>query len=190
MKKYFSFYTIYYLKMCITPKKISKIIPKILAYTPNFSPEYFPIKRPKNVNEAAHVLKIIPERKTFSVIALRPNPVEKLSKLTEIDINIILNKVNSKYFSSVFIKSSIISIPINKRIIPSKKLTLMFKKVIILFPNNEPKRGIKKCIIPTKKHKKIVFFLVILKVPMLKEIENVSIDKEIPIINSEIIIDT
>lgn len=157
---------------------------------PNFSPEYFPIKRPKNVNDAAQTLKIIPDKNILLVIALKPSPVEKLSKLTESETNIILNKFNSKYLFSDFIKSIIISIPMNKRIIPSKKFTFIFKKVIILSPNIEPKSGIKKCITPTKKLKNIVFFRVTLNVPILKEIENVSIDNDTPIIKSEIIIDT
>ena len=102
----------------------------------------------------------------------------------------MLNIFNSKNLSSSFIKSIIISIPIIINIIPNKKLTFIFKKVTILLPKTVPISGIQKCIIPTSVHKNIVFFLLILKVPILKEIENVSIDNDTPIINSEIIIDT
>lgn len=190
MKKIEKNYSNYYLNICKSPKIISKVIPNILENIPNFSLEYFPINKPKKVNEDAHMLKINPDKKISSVIALNPSPVEKLSKLTERDTNNILNRFNSKYLSSFLNKSTIISTAINNRINPRRKLTFIFKKVVILLPKIDPKRGIKKCIIPTKMHKNIVFFLVILKVPILKEIENVSIDKDTPIIKSEIIIDT
>lgn len=132
----------------------------------------------------------MPDKITSFVIAVRPNPVEKLSKLTDNDTKNILKIFNSKYLSSSLISSIIISIPINKRIIPNKKLTFIFKKVTILLPNIVPNKGIKKCIIPTKPLKNNIFLLSILNVPMLKQTENVSIDKDIPIINKEINIDT
>lgn len=179
-----------YLKICINPKIISRKIPNILAYTPSFFPEYLPINKPKNVKEKEQRLKMNPDKKISLVIALIPNPVEKLSKLTEIDTKSILNKFSSKYLSSHFNKSTIISTPINSSINPNRKFTFIFKNVIILPPKIEPKRGIKKCIIPTNVHKNKIFFLDISNVPILKDIENVSIDKDTPIIKSEIIIDT
>ena len=152
--------------------------------------EYLPINNPKKVNDAAHILKIAPDRIKLLVIACNPSPVEKLSKLTERDTNSILNKFISKKFSSLFNNSKSISIPIIINIIPNKKLTFMFKNVVILVPSIVPNKGIKKCIIPTNNDKNNVFFLDIPNVPKLSEIENVSIDKDTPIINSEIIIDT
>ncbi len=157
---------------------------------PNFSCEYLPIKRPKKVKDAAQRLKITPDKMTSLVMALNPRPVEKLSKLTETDTKNILNKFNSKNLSSCLINSIIISIPINKRIIPKRKLTLIFKKVIILLPKSEPKRGIKKCIMPTRVQRNTIFLLLILNVPILRHTENVSIDKDIPIRNKDRIIDT
>ena len=73
---------------------------------------------------------------------------------------------------------------------PSKKFTFIFKKVMILVPNNEPISGIKKCNIPTNIHKNSIFFLLISNVPILNEIENVSIDNDTPITNNDKIIDT
>lgn len=43
---------------------------------------------------------------------------------------------------------------------------------------------------PTKLDKNKVFFFDILKVPILRDIEKVSIDKETPIINKDINMDT
>lgn len=123
-------------------------------------------------------------------MALKPRPVEKLSKLTETAIKNILNKLNSKNLSSFLIKSINISIPINNKIKPSKKLTLIFKNVIILLPRMEPNKGIKKCNTPTNMGKNNIFFFDILKVPIDKLIEKVSIDKETPIKNKEIKMDT
>ncbi len=149
-----------------------------------------PIKRPKKVNEAAHKLKINPDKITSLVMAFKPSPVEKLSKLTDIETKNILKKLSSKNLSSFFISSIIISIPINNKIIPNKKLTLIFKKLIILFPKKEPNKGIKKCIIPTMVQRNKILFLLILNVPILRQTENVSIDNEIPIRNNDINIDT
>lgn len=179
-----------YLKMCKNPIINSKIIPKIFAYIPIFLFEYLPINKPRNVKKAAQMLKIKPDKRILFVIALKPSPVEKLSKLTDNDTKNILNKFNSKQLSSHFIKSIIISTPIIKRIIPNKKLTLIFKNSIILLPKIVPNKGIKKCIIPTKKPRKSIFFLLKLKVPNPSDIENVSIDKDRPIINKETNIDT
>lgn len=162
----------------------------MLPYIPNFSPEYLPINNPIKVKDAAQILKITPDKITLFVIAVSPKPVEKLSKLTEIAIKNILNKLSSNIFSSFFNKLIIISMPINKRIIPNNKLTFIFKKVIIFVPNIDPRRGIKKCIIPTNKDKNNILFLHILNVPIDKQTEKVSIDKETPIINNEITIDT
>ena len=176
--------------ICNIPKTNRRIIPKILLYIPNFSEEYLPINKPKKVKEAAHVLKIIPDKIILVVIALKPSPVEKLSKLTDIAIKNILNKLNSKNLSSFLIKSINISIPMNNKIKPSKKLTLIFKNVIILLPRIEPNKGIKKCSIPTSMGKNNIFFFEILKVPIDKLIEKVSIDRETPIKNKEINMDT
>ena len=158
--------------------------------TPIFLLEYFPINSPRKVKDAAQVLKIIPDKIKLFVIACNPKPVEKLSKLTDKDTKNILNIFNSKNLSSLFIKSKTISIPIIISIIPSKKLTFIFKNVVIFVPKIVPNKGIKKCIIPTKIDRNNVFLLLILKVPKLKQIENVSIDNDTPIINNEIIIDT
>ena len=172
------------------PSKNKRIIPKILLYMPNFFEEYLPINNPKKVKEAAHVLKIIPDKIILLVIALRPRPVEKLSKLTDTAIKNILNKLNSNNLVSFLIKSINISNPINNKIRLSKKLTLIFKNVIILLPRIEPNKGIKKCNIPTSIGKNNIFFFEILNVPIERLIEKVSIEREIPIKNKEINMDT
>lgn len=132
----------------------------------------------------------MPDKNTLLVIANNPNPVEKLSKLTDKETKNILKIFNSNNFSSPFTKSINISTAIIRRIIPSKKLTFIFKNVTILDPNRLPNKGIIKCIIPTSPHKKSVLILLILNVPILRDIEKVSIDKDTPIINRDNITDT
>ncbi len=165
-------------------------MPKILAIIPSFSREYRPINNPKKVNDAAQTLKISPAKNISLVIAIIPSPVEKLSKLTEMEIKNKFKILSSNILLSFLNKSITISIPIKIKIKPNNKLTLICKKVTILSPNRKPKRGIKKCIMPTKKHKKTTCLLVILKAPIERQIENVSIDRDKPIRNKEIIIDT
>lgn len=118
--------------MCNIPKINNKIIPNILAKTPILLLEYLPIIKPIKVNEKAQILKTNPDNKKSFVIACKPRPVEKLSKLTDKDIKNILNIFKSNTFSSSLNKSTIISIPIITNINPSKKLTFIFKIEVIL----------------------------------------------------------
>ncbi len=166
------------------------MIPKILPYIPSIPEEYLPINKPIKVNEKAQTLKITPDITILLEIALKPRPVEKLSKETEIAIKNILIILKSKCFSSLLNKLISISIPIKIRITPKRKLTLTFKKLTIFSPKIKPNKGIKKWRTPTSKLKSKIFLLEILKEPMDKLIENVSIDKEIPIKNKDKTIDT
>lgn len=180
----------FYAKRWKIPKTKSNIIPKILPYIPKIPEEYLPINNPIKVNEKAQILNITPDITILLEIALNPSPVEKLSKETDTAIKSILMMPKSKCFSSLLNRLISISMPIKIRIIPKRKLTLTFKNLTIFSPKIKPNKGIKKCRMPTSKLKRRIFLLEILKEPIDKLIENVSIDKEIPIKNKDKTIDT
>ncbi len=124
------------------------------------------------------------------VIALSPNPVEKLSILTDIA------RINKPYKDILYILGLSLNISIRLfiakkiRTIPSNNLLFNCNNMAILLPREAPASGIIKCNIPTIIENNNILFLEIFKLPMPKHKEKVSIDKDTPNTNRGIIVDT
>ena len=123
----------------------------------------------------------------MSVNVFKPIPVIKESILTLKANANIPKKLIEKFTSSFFIKSCNISKAIISKIEDSNILWLKGIKHKTALPINIPNRGIIKCIIPTIIAIRIIFLDLIFSVPILKDKENVSILKAIPIVNNIII---
>ena len=157
------------------------ILPNKNEYFPIFLFNALPRIKPVKVN-----IKLIIENKgtdkiILSYIYFKPNPIEKLSKLTENENIIIPNKLS--VFNSLLSskKSKNILIDINKNIKNTIYLGLNNVCSNKEIPTKLPKRGIKKWNIPTLIAVKIICFLLNFFIPYEIASANASILKLIAI---------
>lgn len=103
---------------------------------------YFPIVKPKNVNEKLTTENTVEDNNKLSVIAFKPNPTEKLSNDTP-----KAKRNNPNLFKDIslldgFIYSINICSDINKSIIPNIKSVGIDRNLVISFESNTASRGI------------------------------------------------
>ena len=105
---------------------------------------YFPIVKPKNVNEKLTTENTVEDNNKLSVIAFKPNPTEKLSNDTP-----KAKRNNPNLFRDIsllegFIYSINICSDINKSIIPNIKSVGIDKNLVISFESMTASSGITK----------------------------------------------
>lgn len=103
---------------------------------------YFPMVKPKNVNEKLTNENTVDDKSKLSVIAYSPNPTEKLSNDTPKAKSIIPNLFKVISLLDGFIYSINICSDINKRIIPNIKSVSIDKYLVILLEIITPIKGI------------------------------------------------
>ena len=159
------------------------IVPSRYEYFFNTLFIYFPIVKPKNVNEKLTTENTVEDNNKLSVIAFKPNPTEKLSNDTP-----KAKRNNPNLFRDIsllegFIYSINICSDINKSIIPNIKSVGIDKNFVISLESMTASSGITKWNIPTVILAFKVFFIDKSYIPITVDTENASILKHTPIIN-------